>query len=219
LRQQTRSELARLLTPAQLEEYLLRYSQHANDLRSELGRLRFFNATPDEFRAIFRAADTIEQQLALLSGSNDPSSVFQRRSLTQQRDNAIKLALGAERYEQFLHLHDPAYRDAFAAAQQAGTPEAANTLYQINLATAQQRALIRSNTNLSPQQLAIELKRIELEQLKASAQLRALPCGTTSPWRISAPRTRALTSAGSGPAMPFRCPIRQAGDDFGQTRR
>jgi LysM repeat protein len=170
LRQQTRAELARLLTPAQLEEYLLRYSQHANNLRTELGQLKYFNATPDEFRAIFRAQDSIEQQLELIAGSNDPASALQRRMLEEQRDNAIKIALGPQRYAQYTTLHDSDYRDALAAAQQSGNPNTADTIYQINLATAQQQAMIRANTNLTPEQRAIELKRVELSQLTATAQ-------------------------------------------------
>src|SRR6266542_6931598 len=62
LRKETREELARLLTPEQLEEYLLRYSQNAVQLRSELRNL---NLTPDEFRRIFRARDPLDQQLQL----------------------------------------------------------------------------------------------------------------------------------------------------------
>ena len=74
LRQQTRDELARILTPSQLEEYLLRYSQNANNLRSELGQLKYFNATPEEFRAVFRATDNFNQQLALLAGAWIPTA-------------------------------------------------------------------------------------------------------------------------------------------------
>jgi hypothetical protein len=170
LRQQTRDELADTLTPAQLEEFLLRYSQDANNLRTELGQLKYFEATPEEFRSIFRATDAIDQQLEQLAGSNDANNVALRKSLLQQRENALKLALGADRYAQYSLLHDPAYRDAYATARQAGDPDAAETLYQINLATAQQKAAIRANTNLTAQQMAIELKRAELEQLQANAQ-------------------------------------------------
>jgi hypothetical protein len=170
LRQQTRDELARTLTPPQLEEYLLRYSQDANNLRAAFGQLKYFNPAPDEFRAVFRATDAIDQQLELLPANTDPNTVAQRNALLQQRENAIKLALGQDRYEQFLLLQDPAYRDAYGSAQQAGSPDAAKVLYQINLATAQQLASIRANTNLTPEQMAIELRRAELEQAKASAQ-------------------------------------------------
>ena len=40
LRQQTRDDLARVLSPPQLEEFLLRYSQNANELRAEFGQLQ-----------------------------------------------------------------------------------------------------------------------------------------------------------------------------------
>ena len=168
LRQQTRLELQKILTPTQLEEFLLRYSQNANDLRSEFGQLRFFNPTPDEFRAVFRATDTLNDQIDLLADATDPNSVAQRKSLEDQRDNAIKIALGANRYAEYQQLQDPVYRDAYALAEQAGTPEAAQTIYEINVATLAEQDRIRANTNLTDQQKTIELKRVELEQLQAN---------------------------------------------------
>jgi len=170
LRQLTREELTRTLAPLQLEEYLLRYSQDASDLRAALGQLKYFDATPDEFRTVFRATDSIDQQIQLLGANIDPNTVDQRNALLQQRENAVKLALGPERYDEYVRLQDPAYRVAFADAQKAGDPAAAQTLYQINLATAQEQAAIRANTNLTAEQRAVELKRAELEQLKASVQ-------------------------------------------------
>ncbi len=181
LRQQTRDELTRALTPPQVEEYLLRYSQNANNLRTELGRMKFFEATPDEFRSLFHATDSIDQQLDLLTGNNDPNAVAQRNALLQQRDSAMKLALGADRYQQYQLLQDPLYRDAFATAQKSGDPGAAATLYQINLAAAQQQAAIRSDTNLTEEQRAIELKRVELEQLQANAQAMGQETSPESP--------------------------------------
>ncbi len=72
LRQQTRDSLARLLSPPELEEFLLRYSQNANDLRTEFGQLHFFNPTRDEFRAVFQATDAVEQRMQLLADAKDP---------------------------------------------------------------------------------------------------------------------------------------------------
>ena len=170
LHQQTRIELAGVLTPPQLEEYLLRYSQNAGGLRAELGQLKYFDASQNEFLAIFRATDSIDLQLQLLAGATDTSSVQHREALLAQRENALKFALGKERYEQYRLLHDPVYRDSYAAAEQAGDPNAAYTLYEINQTTAQELTRIRANTNLSAEQLAVELKKAELEQLKALAQ-------------------------------------------------
>lgn len=168
LRQQTRLDLQKILTPTQLEEFLLRYSQNANDLRNDFGQLRFFNPTPDEFRAVFRATDTLDQQIAMLADATDPNSVAQRKALEDQRENAIKIALGAKRFAQFQQLQDPLYRDAYALAEQAGAPEAAQTIYEINVATLAEQERIRANTNLTDDQKTIELKRVELEQLKAN---------------------------------------------------
>ncbi len=168
LRQQTREELAHVLSPPELEEYLLRYSQDANNLRSEFGQLRFFSPTPDEFRGVFRATDALDQRIQLLANATDPGSVETRKALEAQREDAIKVALGPKRYEEYRMLHDPVYQDAVAAAQQAGTPGAAQTIYAVNLATLAEEDRIRGDTNLTSAQKAIELKRAELDQLQAN---------------------------------------------------
>jgi len=144
--------------------------QNANNWRSEFGELRFFNPTPDEFREIFRATDGIDQQIQLLANSTDPNDVARRKALEEQRQYAIKTAIGAQRYQQYLDLQDPAYRDAVAMADQAGTPDAARAIYAVNLATAAEQARVRADTNLTAEQKEIELKRIELEQLKANTE-------------------------------------------------
>lgn len=168
LRQQTRNELARVLSPAQLEEFLLRYSQEANDLRTAFGQLQFFDPTSAEFRAVFRATDALDQQMQSLA-DNDPTADQQRRALEDQRENAIRNALGPERYQEYLLLQDPLYREAVATATAAGTPEAAQTIYAINQAAAAQQNSIRVNPNLTSSQKNIELKQLELDQLRANS--------------------------------------------------
>jgi LysM repeat protein len=157
-----------LLSPPELEEFLLRYSQNANGLRTEFGQLHFFDATRDEFRAVFRATDAVDQRIQSLADAKDPGSLAAIKALEDQRENAIKVALGAKRYEEYRLLHDPVYRDAVAAADEAGTPEAAGTFYAINLAALAEQSRIRGDTNLTADQKSIELKRLELEQLQAN---------------------------------------------------
>src|SRR5262249_3156665 len=120
-----------------------------------------------EFRAVFRAIDTIDQQLQLLAG-NDANTLQARKTLEDQREAAIKTALGPKRYDEYHLLHDPLYRDAVAAAQEAGTPDAAGTIYAINLAATSQQNDIMSDSNLTAIQKTIALKRLELEQLQAN---------------------------------------------------
>ena len=186
LRQDTRNQLANVLAPAQLEEYLLRYSQTANELRADLGKLKYFNATPEEFRAIFRASDSIDQQIQLLGTANDPMTVAQRASLEQQRDNALRLALGPSRYQQFQKLQDPLYQQAMATAIQNGDPNSADALYGINVAAQSEQTRIQSNANLTDAQRALALKQLELDQLAATT-------GQTSPEPVPLPPSRPAT--------------------------
>jgi LysM repeat protein len=168
IREQTRDELRHVLTPPQLEEYLLRYSQTANNLRGDLGTLKYFNASPDEFRALFRAADNIDQRIALIADGSDPNTLQARKALVDQRENAIRIALGQKRYDEYVLLRDPLYRAAMAAAQQAGTPEAVRTIYQINLAAAAEQAQLNSDPTLTTDQKNIQLKQLEADQLRAN---------------------------------------------------
>ena len=181
LRQQTRTELAGVLAPAQLEEYLLRYSQTGNNLRAELGKLKFFDATPDEFRSIFRVTDPLDQQIQLLGTGTDPATVTQRNSLLQQRDDALRLALGADRFRQYQLLQDPLYQQAVATAIQNGDPGSADALYGISLVAQNDQNAIQSNTNLTDAQRAIYLKQLELNQLKASSGVPTAPEPTPPP--------------------------------------
>lgn len=169
LQQQTRDELANVLTPPQLEEFLLRYSSTAVNLRARFAELQFFNPTPEEFRSMFRSVSNLDHQIALLSGATDANSVRHRQTLEQQRENSIRAALGPRRYEEYRLLQDDAYRESLRLAQQNNAPDSTGTLYELNVATRAEEARIRLDPTLTPEQREIELKRIELERLRANA--------------------------------------------------
>jgi hypothetical protein len=200
LQQQTRDELTHVLAPAALEEFLLRYSQQANNLRAELGQLQYFDATPDEFRAIFRASDSLDQRIQALADADDPNSLQARRALEGQRETVIKAALGPKRYEEYRLLHDPLFRNAVAAAQAAGTPEAAKTLYRINLAAEAEQASIQNDNALTADQKAVAMKELELEQLKANTLARGQDLPPEPPSQPPPRRTYTLRQ-GDTPAV------------------
>lgn len=171
MKQQMRTELTSVLSPTQLEEFLLRYSDGANTLRSELGQLKYFNATADEFRLMFRATDPFDQQLASLGTATDANTLALRRSIESQRALAIRNVLGADRFNQFALLHDSDFRTSYSTALANGTPESAATLFEINRASQEEFARIGALTNvLTPEQQAIELRRAEVEQAKGVAR-------------------------------------------------
>lgn len=167
LREETRQQLAAVLTPAALEEFLLRYSENANLLRRELTG---FNTTPEEFRAIFRAVDSIDRTLALRGSGNDAESQRIRQALEQQRVAAIRNALGGERFAAYQTLQDPVYQQAVLTAQQAGgSEETALALYEISRATSDEFVRIRNDPNLTEAQKQQQLREAEAEQQRARA--------------------------------------------------
>jgi LysM repeat protein len=186
LREQTREELAKILNPQQLEEFLLRYSLNANQLRQRLSGL---DVTPDEFRAIFRKVDQIDRDLQLRFSGNDADSQQQRAALEQQRQAIIRDAVGAERYDTLVMLRDPAYQQMATDAQRAGAPpEAATALYEIQRATSDEIDRIRADATLTAGQKQEQMRETLLEQERARALVlgEPLPEETT----VAAPQLR-----------------------------
>ena len=169
LRDETRQQLAAVLPPAALEEFLLRYSENANQLRRELGGL---NPTPEEFRAVFRAVDALDRELPLRAAANDANSQRARATLEAQRLTALRTALGPQRFAAYQALIDPAYRDALQVAEQVGGDrDTVLALYEISRASNETVNRIRTDASLSAVQRAQQLREAEAEQLRARAEV------------------------------------------------
>jgi hypothetical protein len=169
-RDQTRVELARLLTPAELEEFLLRNSQNASRLRMEFAGL---SLAPDEFRRVFRAVDALDHQMQLEYGAVDSLSARQREEFEQRRAEAIKKSLAGERYRQYLASRYPLYRTAQLAVKKAGLPDdLALAVFEVMQANENRRRRVQADTLLSAAEKTGALK--SLEEEKQAALRRAL---------------------------------------------
>ena len=175
LREETRQQLAAILSPLQLEEFLLRYSENAVRLREELNG---FEATPEEFRALFRATDSIDRDIQLRYSGDRPADQRQRAALELQRFAAVQKAVGVERFNDYQMARDPAYQESVATAREVGGgPEVAQSLYEIKIATAEELARIRNDASLTGEQKQQLMRETELEQMRA----RALALGEQPP--------------------------------------
>lgn len=162
LREQTRSDLRKVLNDDQVEEFVLRYSHNASRLREEL---RGFEPTPDEFRKIFRAIDPLEHQMQLEYGGPEAMSEKQRERFDAQRTEAIREALTPERYQAFLLTKDPLYRQAQMVALQYGAPpKAILPLYKMTKLQESKRQQIINDATLTPQQKSEALNAMNVEQ-------------------------------------------------------
>lgn len=169
LREQTRVDLRKVLNGDAMEEFLLRYSHNAHQLRAEL---RGFEPTPDEFRKIFRAIDPMEHQLQIEYGGPEVLSGQQRERFNAQRDNAIKEALGPARYQDYLLVKDPLYRQAQMVALQYGAPsKAIMPIYQMTKANETRRQRILGDAALTPQQKTDALNAVNQEQMRSVQQI------------------------------------------------
>lgn len=169
LREQTRADLRKVLNTDAMEEFLLRYSHNAHQLRSEL---RGFDPTPDEFRKIFRGIDTLEHQLQMEFGGLEVLSPQQRERHLAQRDLAIKEALGPKRYQDYLMIKDPLFRQAQVTAMQYGAPaKAILPIYQSAKANELKRQKILGDAALTPQQKSEAIQAVNQDQQRSVQQI------------------------------------------------
>ena len=169
LREQTRADLRQVLSPLEVEEFTLRYSHNAHQLRIALAGM---DPTPDEFRKVFRAIDSSDHQMQLEYGSVEAMSPKQRERHERQRDAAIKEVLPQPRYQAYLMTKDPLYRQAQMYAMQYGAPsKAVMPIYNMTKTIEGRRQRILTNVTLSAQQKNEELNRVNMDQLRTLQQI------------------------------------------------
>jgi hypothetical protein len=161
LRDQTRTDLAKVLTAEQIEEFLLRYSHNSSRMRTDL---RGIDLSPDEFRKFFRAIDPLEHRIQTDYGGPEALSVKQREQLDAQRDRAAREALTPEHFSQYMSTKDPLYKQAQLMAMQYGlNGKAVQPLHDMQKSLDARRAQIAQNAAMTAEQKAQALQAIGIE--------------------------------------------------------
>jgi len=94
--QQMRQDLARILTPSELEDHEIRSNATGNRLRAGLGT---FHPSEQEFRALFRVSQSIEEQLSISSSFVTDAQLKEFNAALNGRAETI---LGRDRYAEFV---------------------------------------------------------------------------------------------------------------------
>lgn len=163
-------ELAKLVSPEQLEAYKLRNSEIARNLRDEL---RAFAPTEEEFKAIFRQRDTVGNprdgvSSASTGGPMTAELAKQMREKQLQAEAALTEALGADRAKEFKALSG--YE--FNQLAESGIPrESLLRLAEMKSSAQQAAANLQKDTALSAEQRAAALQAIRTETEKELATL------------------------------------------------
>ena len=168
LREGTRTELRKILSPPEVEEFVLRYSHNAHNLREEL---RGIDPTPDEFRKVFRATDPLDHEMQLEFGGPEAMSEKQRERYQHDREVAVREALGQERYQAYLLTKDPLYRQAQMTAMQYGAPTKVMPIYQLAKLSESRRQKILLDAALTPQQKSEAINAINAEHQRSVQQI------------------------------------------------
>lgn len=166
LQQQREVELASLLTPQELEEYELRHSHVADNLRNQLSG---FEPNEDEFRRLFRLQKDFEDQInrALPESSDEVQAEIRARAHEEgQRalGDEMRNVLGEQRYSEWQRAQDPDYKALVQISDRYNLPpETSQKIYDYKVQAEQQKLQIESNPNLSEEQRQAALEAIARE--------------------------------------------------------
>lgn len=169
LEHEARQQLARILSSEQLEEYLLRNSRVARNLRDSLQGLEL---SPDQFRTLFRASDSLDLELVSLGTDSSSGSARRRSELETEREQTFAKTLGPTNYAVFKLNQDPVFREARDKAEGIGaSPETVLPLYQLNLAVEEERRKLLYDPSMTQEEQSEQLALLYQQQIESLRKL------------------------------------------------
>src|SRR6185503_7397283 len=153
LQKQREAELAQVLSPEELEDYQLRNSETAQNLRTQLAG---FQPTEEEFRKVYRLQKAFDDQMAGDS-SGEPLSESARgrayQAATEALNNEIQQILGPERFTEYQRAQDDDYRSLLKLTDRFSmSHDVASSIYEMKMAAERQKAQVEANATLSDEQ-------------------------------------------------------------------
>jgi hypothetical protein len=173
LEKEKRADIAKLLTPQELEEYDMRSSTTANRMRSQLA---LFNPTEDEFRAIFKIQQALDAQFPSNTyGPSSPEQMTARRNAEQQVQSQFQAALGAERYAAYQQATNPDYQQVNRLVARLELPASVvPDVVGVQQDIQKRASALRMDRDLTPDQRNAQLATLAQEaQTKLTASLGA----------------------------------------------
>jgi len=157
-----RADIAKLLTPDELLERDLRYSNAANLLQT---RCNYFTATETEFRALFPIYEQIDKTCLVSNWDEvDEKTRAARKDAEARAQAQIEALLGPARYAEFKQANDETARKENQLVTRLGLPlTAATHLVSIKSEFATRTELVRKDNSLPPGQRTTQLAALKSE--------------------------------------------------------
>jgi hypothetical protein len=158
------AEMAQFMTPQELEQYELRTSQTASQLRYDLDG---FEPSENEFREIFKLRKEREEDLAHVYDPDDKVGQERRKKAAEEVDEQIKAQLGEARFDEYKLSQDWSYKELVRLADRAGlAKDAAKSVYDVKKIVEDQVKKVREDKTLSSEQRSLALQAIRAETEK-----------------------------------------------------
>lgn len=162
------AELAKLLTPEELEQYQLRMSQTSMVMRAQL---QGFDPTEKEFKDLFALRKKFDDEFGGMFGIGTDAGSATRAEAERKLDQGIKELLGEDRYKEYQRGQDFSYQSMVRVAEKQGLDrDAANKAYEIKRAAEEQANVLRANSNITAERRQAALQAIYDETSQALTQ-------------------------------------------------
>jgi hypothetical protein len=164
LRAQREAEMAQILGPQDYQEYQLRNSPIARNMRENLAA---FQPSEEEFRKIFELRKGLDDQFGAMRDGSDVGVREQRQLAQQQLDQQIQEALGS-RYAAYEMSQDPRYRELHEFAERNSLPqETVQSVYDVRRTAEEMRRTLERDATLAPEQRVAALTALANETRNA----------------------------------------------------
>jgi hypothetical protein len=163
-----KAQLANALTPDEMDEYEMRTTNVAENMRSSM---EGFNPTEEEFKKIFRIRKEVEEPFggllgasALLDAQGNAAAQNQRSYSDRQKEinEKVKEILGPERAQQYELSQDSTYRSMRQLGTRFGlAPEVVTQSYELQKTYRDQQRQLRSDPAVPPEQRNAALQQLQ----------------------------------------------------------
>jgi len=162
MRTERDDRIATMLTPEQKTEYDLRKSPTAANMRLQMDG---FDPSEDEFRDIFAARKSFDDEHGVVPGSSiSPADAEVRQLAEQEMNDQLHSLLGDDRYQDYMRQTDYDYKSIHKITQRQGLGENISAqVYQMKGGAEELAREIRMNTGLSIEERQMQLGQIRNE--------------------------------------------------------
>jgi len=163
-------ELAKILSPEEMQDYQLRLSDTAMVMRMQMA---YFDTNEEEFKDIFKLKQGFDDKYPMmLANTLDKDEKAQRDAAQKELDNQLKTLLGDSRFNDLQRSQDWAYGAMAKVADREGLPrDAANKVYDMKKAAEESAKSIRADKSLSDAARKDALQNIRTETERSMQQV------------------------------------------------